>query len=73
MVETNDGQVHVGLLIEKTPKHVVLRNVQQQIQIPTADILRLAPQRLSLMPDLLVRDLSAQQLADLMAYLTSLK
>jgi len=73
MVETTDGQVHVGLLVEKNDSQVVLRNAQKQLQIPAADVLRLSPQRLSLMPNLLVRDLTAQQLADLLAYLTSLK
>jgi len=42
-------------------------------RIPKTKIEQLVPQRLSLMPDLLVRDMTAQQVADLLAYLGSLK
>ena len=34
---------------------------------------QLVPQRQSLMPDLLVRDMTAQQVADLLVYLDSLE
>ena len=37
--------------------------------IPTKKIEQLVPQRQSLMPDLLLRDMTAQQVADLLAYL----
>jgi hypothetical protein len=43
------------------------------IRIPSQHIEQLVPQRQSLMPDLLVRDMTAQQVADLLTYLSSLK
>ena len=43
------------------------------LRIPSGQIEHLVPQRLSLMPELLLRDMTAQQVADLLAYLSSLK
>ena len=41
--------------------------------LPADDVESLAAQRKSLMPELLARDLTAQQLADLVDFLASLK
>jgi hypothetical protein len=41
------------------------------IMVPGAEIDQLAPQSRSLMPDLVVRDLTAQQVADLLEFLAS--
>ena len=72
--ETADGRTVSGILVEKTPDHVVLRDAQAKlIRIPANDVEHLAAQSKSLMPDLLFRDLTAQQLADLTAYLGSLR
>jgi uncharacterized repeat protein (TIGR03806 family) len=74
MLETTDGQVHSGLLAEKTDKEVVLKNVGDKvIRVPANKIERLVPQRTSLMPEQLLRDLTAAQAADLLEYLSSLK
>ena len=63
-----------GLLVEKTDEVVVLKDAQDKSRrIPMDMIEQLVPQRQSLMPDLLVRDMTAQQVADLVAYLSSLK
>ena len=43
------------------------------LRIPTKQIEQLVPQRQSLMPDLLLRDMTAQQVADLLEYLSNLK
>jgi len=74
LVETVDGRVHTGLLIEKNLEQVVLKDAKnKEIRLSVNDIDEIVPQQLSMMPDLLLRDLTAQQVADLIAYLGSLK
>jgi putative heme-binding domain-containing protein len=74
LVETTDGRVQSGLLVEKTDKEVVLKIVgDKELRIPTAKVQTLAPQRNSLMPELLLRDLTAEQAADLVEFLASLR
>ena len=74
LAETSQGRIITGLLIEKNKQRVVLRNARnQRIEIQASDLELLVPQPKSLMPDLLFKDLSAKQLADLIAYLHSLK
>lgn len=74
LVETDDGRVLTGMLIEKTDRHVLLRDIQGEIrEIATTSIEELVPQPKSLMPDLLAQELTAQQLADLLQYLSSLQ
>ena len=52
---------------------VVLKDARNQVlRVPAKTIEQLVPQRQSLMPDLLFRDMTAQQVADLLAYLSSL-
>lgn len=74
LVETTDGRVLSGLLAERNDREVVLRTAEnKEIRIPAKDVELLAPQQASLMPELLLRDLTPQQAADLLAYLTSLR
>ena len=74
LVETSAGKVYVGLLVKKTAAEIVLKDAQDKtIQIAAKDVERMLPQRKSLMPELLLRDMTAKQVADLLAYLKSLK
>ena len=74
LVETISGTVHSGLLVERNNTGIVVRDVQNKTRrVETADIEGVYPQTKSLMPDVLLRDLTAQQVADLLAYLSSLK
>jgi putative heme-binding domain-containing protein len=74
LMETNDGRVLTGLLAERNDKEVVLRNVgDKEFRVPVARVETLVPQRTSLMPELLLRDLTPQQAADLVEFLASLK
>lgn len=74
LVQTVAGQVHSGLLIKNGPSEVVLKDAKGQlVSIPSADIEQLAPQQQSMMPDLLLRDMTAEQVADLIAYLSLLQ
>ncbi len=74
LVETKQGQVHSGLLVSKDANKVVLKDANnKRIEVPANDIELLTPQQKSLMPDLLLRDMTAEQVADLTAFLSSLK
>jgi putative heme-binding domain-containing protein len=74
LLETTDGKLHTGLLVEKTDRHVLLRTAQdQQVRVPAGEVAALTPLRTSLMPEQLLRDLTAEQAADLLAFLESLK
>jgi putative heme-binding domain-containing protein len=74
LLETTDGKVHTGLLKSKTDAEVVLAVVgDKEVRVPAAKVERLAPQAKSLMPELLLRDLTASQAADLLEFLASLK
>jgi hypothetical protein len=42
------------------------------IRLTTSDVEQLSPQQQSLMPDLLLRDMTAEQVADLLAFLSAL-
>jgi putative heme-binding domain-containing protein len=74
LIETKSGTVITGLLVQKDDAEVVIKDMQnKQHRIPTDEIEGLFPQRKSLMPDLLLRDFTKEQVADLLAYLSSLK
>ena len=74
MAETSTGRVYTGLLVEKNSKQVVLKDAKNHSRIlPAAEIELLTPLRKSLMPELLLREMTAQQAADLLAYLQGLR
>ena len=74
VVETVKGRVHTGLLVKKDDKEVVLKDAKDKLtRIPADDVDVMAAQQKSLMPDLLVRDMTARQVADLTAFLATLK
>ena len=74
LAETVEGRIFTGLLVQKDDDEVTLRDAEDKVRrIPAKSIEQLVPQQRSLMPDLLVRDMTAQQVADLLAYLGSLK
>ena len=74
LVETRDGRVLSGILVERNEREVVLRDPQNKVvRLPMAEVEQLATQQQSLMPELLLRDLTAQQVADLLEFLASLR
>jgi putative heme-binding domain-containing protein len=74
VAETADGQLYTGVLVDKNDKEVVLRDVNdKEIRLPAGKVAGMLAQKKSLMPEQLLRDLTAQQAADLLEYLTSLK
>ncbi len=74
VVVTTKGDVESGLLVKKTSSEVILKTVEKKsIAIPAAEVAAMEAQPQSLMPELLLRDMTAQEAADLLAYLVSLK
>ncbi|MCA9058151.1 MAG: c-type cytochrome, partial [Planctomycetaceae bacterium] len=70
-VVTHDGQVHAGLMIERTETLVTLRDVKaQDTVIPRNAIEEMVSQQTSLMPDRLLSELTDQQIRDLLAFLS---
>ena len=74
LLETKDGRVLSGLAGRRTKDAVVLKDAQgKTIKVASAEIDRLVPQPRSLMPELLLRDLTAQQVADLLEFLATMR
>jgi hypothetical protein len=61
-------------MLRRDDTEIILRDAQNKThQLPINDVEEVFPQTKSLMPELLVRDFTAQQLADLLEYLSSLR
>jgi putative membrane-bound dehydrogenase-like protein len=74
VLETEDGKVHAGFLLSPPDGDLVMRNIQGEvIRIAKADVYELMKQEKSLMPELLLKDMTAQDAADLLSYLVSLR
>src|SRR5262249_46606751 len=74
LLEPQSGQVHSGLLVERSPREIVLKDARNEvIKIRPVDVEQLVPQPKSLMPELLLRDMTAQQAADLLEFLATRK
>ncbi|HEY7428597.1 MAG TPA: PVC-type heme-binding CxxCH protein [Gemmataceae bacterium] len=71
-VETKDGRLLSGLLVDKDNQVVILRGADgQSITVRQMQIEEMAAQKKSLMPEGLLKELSEQQVRDLFAYLRS--
>ena len=74
IVVTDDGKSISGLLISETPQSLTLVDAKgQQFVVPVSSIESRKLDTKSLMPTGLANELTAQQAADLLAYLSSLK
>ena len=74
VVQTSDGKVLTGLLTDRNPREIVLRNGKnEEVRIPADSVEEIAPQRLSIMPELLLKDMTAEQVGDLLEFLATLK
>ncbi|MCH2373977.1 MAG: PQQ-dependent sugar dehydrogenase [Planctomycetes bacterium] len=71
---TATGDVITGLLVEKTTETITLRDAKGELRSVAAEtVAALEQQASSLMPERLLRDWTAQEAADLLAYLAGLK
>ncbi len=74
LVETSGGAIVAGLVVREDAQELVLRDAEKKdLRIPKSSIQRRAVQSKSMMPDFLLQDLTAQEAADLLDYLQSLK
>ncbi len=69
---TKDGRVFAGFLVERADDHVVVKDIKnQQIRVAADDIEALVEQQTSLMPQLVLSEVTAQDAADLLEFLTT--
>ena len=74
LVLTVEGQVHLGYLVQGDEQAKVIKTAEgREIRIPAADVEEMIQQQVSLMPKLVLSQVSAQDAADLLEYLTTLK
>jgi putative heme-binding domain-containing protein len=74
LVETSDGRVLTGLPVKQDDAEIVLRQIDgKEVAVATKDVETVAPQQKSLMPELLLQDLTAEQVADLLEFMVQLK
>ena len=74
LVETKGGSIVAGLKIREDDQELVLRDAERKdVRIPKPSIARSVVQQKSLMPEFLLQDLTAQEAADLLEFLGSLK
>jgi putative heme-binding domain-containing protein len=70
----SDGSVVTGLVVKRDAAGVVLRDAQnKEVALAADDIQQLRPSQRSLMPDGQMAGLTAQEAADLLAYVASLR
>ncbi len=74
LVETTDGKILAGFIVERTESQIVLKDINARtIRVKTADVESLVRQEKSLMPELILGEVTAQDAADLLAFLTTLQ
>ena len=74
LLETTDGRVISGLLVRKTVLATTLKTADgNEVTVPNREIEQAVTQQRSLMPELLLQEMTAPQVADLLEYLQSLK
>ena len=74
VAETTAGKVHTGLLVRKSANEIVLKTAENKlIELKPDEVELLVTQQKSLMPELLLREMTAQQVADLVVFLGGLK
>lgn len=73
LAQTTDGRVYVGFVLEQSDDHLLLKDAQGNlVRLHAEEIELLEKQQKSLMPELVLRDVTAQDAADLLAFLESL-
>jgi len=73
-VQLKDGRLVLGVIASRSEKETVVRDaLAKEYRFPAGDIDSVTAQKQSLMPDQLLRDLTAQQAVDLLDFLAGLK
>jgi putative heme-binding domain-containing protein len=73
-LETKDDLIYSGFLVKRSEQEVVLKDANtQEIRVATSEVKGLKPQQISAMPELLLQNMTARDVADLVEFLASLK
>jgi putative heme-binding domain-containing protein len=73
-VQTKGGESISGFLVKQSAGQVVIKTADlKQITIPATSVQKMTAEKLSAMPEGILADLDAQEAADLLAYLGTLK
>lgn len=74
VIETKDGVVMSGLMVEETGEHIILRDANgKDTKLAIRDIEKRSKSAKSLMPDNLAGFLTEDELVDVVAYLSTMK
>jgi len=73
-IETKDDLSYSGLILKRTAEEIVFKDsTAKEIHLRAGDVKSVQAQSLSVMPELLLQALTAQDVADLLEYLSSLR
>ena len=73
-VQLDDERQLSGLIVARDEQSLTVRDAQgKDTKVPLKSVVAQIPSKKSLMPDQLLRDLTAEQAADLLAFLESLR
>lgn len=74
LIEMTNGTTLTGMIVKRSADEIVVKDSQGKVSaLPATSVESVTPQRVSIMPELLLRDLTARDVADLLEYLQSLK
>jgi putative heme-binding domain-containing protein len=74
VVETKDGESHTGFLLSRDSRQLVLKDAAgAEVKLAMSDVSKVEAQKLSLMPEGLLQTLTAQEAADLLEFLASMR
>ena len=71
VVATSDGRVLTGIVNEVSPQLITVQTAKEQVRLQRTDVEQVKKSPLSLMPDNLLKDLSDQEVLNLIRYLAS--
>ena len=73
-IETQDEFSYSGFILSKNQDEVVLKDANaKEVRIPAREIRLMQTQTVSAMPELLLQEMTAQSVANLLEYLSSLR
>lgn len=74
VIQTDQGAIYSGLLLERTADRVVIKDAQKnEIRLRASSIRQMVAQKTSIMPEFQLQSLTAEEASDLVEYLSSLK
>ena len=74
LVETGEGRVYAGFVQRQTDQEIVLKAIDgSAVQIAKTNVVEIVKQNVSLMPELALKNVTAQDAADLLDYLANLQ